>query len=108
MSTVADVLPYMQHWLDARAAQVTALADFATAKTNMATARNAVAARVGAGDTAAVMSAVVTTYLGARVIYLQKDPLQRAAVALTAARFQTFEQMMELLATGQTVPPFTG
>jgi len=106
MSTVADVLPYMQYWLDARTAQVTALADFATAKTNMATARAAVATRVAAGDTAAMMSAVVTTYLAARVIYLQKDPLQQAAVALTAGRFAVFEQMIELLAAGQTVPPF--
>lgn len=106
MSTLADVLPYMQSWIDARNAQVAVLADYNTAKTTLATARQAVSARVQAGDTAVQMTAVLTTYLAAKVAFVQKDPLQLAAVALTAARFATFEQMMELLAAGQDVPPF--
>ena len=106
MSTVADVLPYMQHWLDARTAQTAAVAAFATAKTTMATARNAIATRVAAGDTAVMMTTVVTTYLTARIVYLTQDPLTQAAIALTAGRFAVFEQMVELLATGQDVPPF--
>lgn len=108
MSTVADVLPYMQNWLDARTAQTAAVATFTTAKTAMATARQAVSVRVVAGDTAAAMSALVTTYVNARVTYLAQDALQRAAVDLTASRYATFEQMVELLATGQDVPAFGG
>ena len=108
MSTVADVLPYMQNWLDARAAQVGVVAGFTAAKTAMTTARQAVTVRVVAGDTAAAMTALVTTYVNARVTFIAQDVLQRAAVDLTASRYAAFEQMVELLATGQDVPPFGG
>jgi hypothetical protein len=106
MSTLADVLPYMQSWLDARAAQATVLTDYNAARAALATARQAVTARVAAGDNAVQMTAVLTTYIAAKVAFVQKDPIQITAVALTAARFQQFEQMVELLAAGQDVPPF--
>jgi hypothetical protein len=106
MSTVADVLPYMQSWLDARAAQAPVVTAFNTATTALATAYNAIAARVVAGDTAVQMTALVTAYATAKTTYLTQDGLQRAARELTAGRFITFQQMVELLATGQDVPPF--
>lgn len=106
MSTVADVLPYMQHWLDARTAQGPLVTAADNARTTMNTARAAVTARVVAGDTAIQMTAVMTTYVTARTAYLSADAAMRAARATTEQRFQTLEQMVELLAQGQTVPPF--
>jgi N-acetylglucosamine kinase-like BadF-type ATPase len=107
MSTTADVLPYMQSWLDARAAQGPLVAAFNTATTTMATAYSAIAARVAAGDTAAQMSALVTTYVAAKTDYLAKDILQRTAKELTQGRFAAFQQMVDLLAAGEDVPPFS-
>jgi hypothetical protein len=107
MSTMADVLPYMQHWLDSRAPETQAKADFAAARSAMATARNAIAARVGAGDTAIQMTALMTTYAAARVTYFATDIAARTAIELTKGRFERFEQMVDLLVNGQDVPPFT-
>jgi hypothetical protein len=108
MSTVADVLPYMQSWLDARTAQAPLVTAFNTATTAMATAYSAIAARVVAGDTAVQMTALVATYAAAKTDYLAKDILQRTAKELTQGRFATFQQMVDLLAAGQDVPPFVG
>jgi hypothetical protein len=107
MSTVADVLPYMQHWLDSRGGEIQAKAAFVAARTAMATARNAVAARVVAGDTAIQMTALLTTYTVMRATYFETDIAAQEAIALTAGRFARFEEMVDLLVNGQDVPAFT-
>lgn len=108
MSTVADILPYMQNWLDARAALAASTTTWTAARTSVTAARTAISARVAAGDTALAMSALVTTYITARGAYITQDAIQRAAVDLTNARWATLGQMEELLATGQDVPVFGG
>ena len=106
MSTVADYLPYMQAWLDARAAQTQPIADYNSAKTAMQNARQAVGARVAAGDTAVQMTALVQTYATNRATYLTADAAMRNALDKTATTAATSEAMMELLCTGQTIPPY--
>lgn len=107
MSTTADILPYMQHWLDSRAGQTQANSDFNAAKTALANARAAIKTRIGAGDTAVQMSALVAAYVAAKEAYVVADLAQRNADATTAGRFERFEQAIDLLVAEQDVPPFT-
>jgi len=107
MSNAADVAPYLQAWLDARAPLNTAKSEFTTAQTNVQNARAALQTAVTTGNKTAVQAQPeVQAWLDAQAVYVIKDAAVRAAQAALDLARQTFEQMALIASSGGTVPPF--
>jgi hypothetical protein len=109
MSTVADLVPYLQAAIDARVALAPARTAHNNAESAMNAARRALVQAVAGGSVpASSVQTEMQAYVNARATYFATNTTLATRVAQSQATQATFDTMAELLAKNEPIPPFGG